>query len=125
MPQEQAKVGESLFTAGWGKTEYANASPIKLKVSVPIISLNTCAATFRQARIQLRDSQLCAGGESGKDSCNGDSGGPLMNLAPNNSIQFYVEGIVSFGARCGKQGWPGVYTRVNKYLDWIIRNVRA
>lgn len=111
--------------AGWGKTEYDFSSPIKLKLLVPVQPLHSCAATFTRANVNIRDTQLCAGGEAGKDSCNGDSGGPLMNYALNDTSQFYIEGIVSFGARCGLGGWPGVYTRVNRYLDWIQSNIRA
>lgn len=98
---------------------------MKLKLAVPIVQNSECGQTFRKAGVNLSDRQLCAGGESGKDSCNGDSGGPLMHTTNNDSAQWYIEGIVSFGARCGTAGWPGVYTRVNKYLDWIYDNVKA
>ena len=53
----------------------------------------------------------------GKDSCGGDSGGPMVVRKPSGS--WYQAGIVSFGPkRCGI-GRPGVYTKVSKYLDWI------
>jgi secreted trypsin-like serine protease len=57
---------------------------------------------------------LCAGAE-GKDACSRDSGGPLVALqSPPRLI-----GIVIAGYKCGEAGFPGIYTRVTKYLDWI------
>lgn len=65
---------------------------------------------------------MCAGGKYAEDSCDGDSGGPLLRASQN---YWYIEGIVSFGNRCGLQEWPAVYTRVNSYLDWITDNMRS
>lgn len=70
--------------------------------------------------IVVRDNHLCAGGENGKDSCRGDSGGPLM---AERDARMYLAGVVSFGYECGLSGWPGVYTRVNKFRDWIEGNL--
>lgn len=124
-PSETATAGSKLIVSGWGRTEYSNASPIKLKLKVPIVSKNQCKSRFRTAGVTISESlQLCAGGERGRDSCNGDSGGPLMNTFRNDSGQWYIEGIVSFGARCGSQGWPGIYTKVGEYLEWIHENVK-
>ena len=43
---------------------------------------------------------------------------PVTKFKPGES-QFKICGITSWGAGCGKNGFPGVYTRVSEYLDWI------
>jgi secreted trypsin-like serine protease len=53
---------------------------------------------------------MVAAGREGKDTCQGDSGGPLFAKTPDGPRQI---GITSFGAGCGAQGYPGVYTEVN------------
>lgn len=67
------------------------------------------------------DSQICAGTwnsttQTIKDSCSGDSGGPLMMLESNTNL-WYLVGIVSFG------DYPcdglGAYTNVKYFYDWI------
>lgn len=51
----------------------------------------------------------------------GDSGGPLQIYSPDEKMAKVV-GVVSFGISCDSV-WPGVYTRVAYYLDWIESNV--
>lgn len=84
-----------------------------------------CADLFKRNNgVNIIDTQICAGGAKGKDSCNGDSGGPLMKLIPG-SPNWYIEGIVSYGPQnCGTEGVPGIYTRVGAYLGWIAKNMR-
>ncbi|KAJ6637209.1 Serine protease easter [Pseudolycoriella hygida] len=120
--------GINLDVAGWGKTENVSFSNFKLKVRVPGVSLERCNSVYSRHSVVLGAGQLCAGGIKGADSCRGDSGGPLMTVDTNNPSRpyWYCAGIVSFGpSPCGMEGWPGVYTRVSAYTDWIVRNVRA
>lgn len=72
---------------------------------------------------------MCAGGVQGRDSCAGDSGGPLLHtqaLDGLGDIRYVQQGVVSFGPRnCGSEGLPGVYTRVPYYMDWILDTIRT
>ena len=56
----------------------------------------------------------------GKDTCQGDSGGPLYySDTINSASKFVVAGITSYGYRCAVKDYPGIYTRVSYYIDWI------
>ncbi|KAJ8723965.1 hypothetical protein PYW07_007945 [Mythimna separata] len=116
--------GFDMEVAGWGKTETRTESDVKLKVRVPVVNLNNCARVYERVTRQIDTSQICAGGVAGQDSCRGDSGGPLMGQAPSAN-NWMVLGVVSYGpSPCGTQGWPGVYTRVGAYVDWILSKLR-
>ncbi|KAK5647654.1 hypothetical protein RI129_002546 [Pyrocoelia pectoralis] len=122
-------VGTNMTVAGWGKTETRSESKTKLKLQVPVKSMDDCAPVYNSRNVNLGVGQLCAGGVEGKDSCRGDSGGPLMTLqyVPSDSdYNWYVSGVVSFGpSPCGVAGWPGVYTKVTEYIPWIIKNIKS
>ena len=62
----------------------------------------------------------------GKDSCKGDSGGPLMvEQRYKNKYRWVLIGLVSFGSfSCGTHGVPGVYTNVRYYLKWISDKIQ-
>ncbi|KAF3837567.1 hypothetical protein F7725_005031, partial [Dissostichus mawsoni] len=60
----------------------------------------------------------CRGDLDGSvDSCQGDSGGPLV--CEDDLGVSYLWGIVSWGERCGMPGFPGVYTEIAHYFEWI------
>ncbi len=60
--------------------------------------------------------QICAGSPGrNKDSCGGDSGGPLFPLTSRGAECVY--GVVSYGDSNCLAG--GIYTRVSAFRDWI------
>lgn len=118
--------GESLVVTGWGRTETGRHSTKKLKVFLKGVENSACNATYSRRNLDIDSTQVCAGGEQGVDSCSGDSGGPLIALDRRNVTQMYMYlvGVVSYGpTSCGQLGWPGVYTKVSEYMDWIQNNL--
>ncbi|KAK9509013.1 hypothetical protein O3M35_006428 [Rhynocoris fuscipes] len=111
-------VGRSPTVVGWGTTYYGGKeSTVQRQVDLPVWRNEECDRTYFQP---INENFICAGlKEGGKDACQGDSGGPLMLKQDGRWIQI---GIVSFGNKCGEPGYPGVYTRVTKYMDWIEKN---
>lgn len=123
-------VGRNGVVAGWGATETGYASDDLLKVDLPVISIQDCQNRYNnivRQQIRLTEKQMCAGGVNGKDSCSGDSGGPLKSASVIHDDSRYVQfGVVSFGPKaCGAAIQPGVYTNVPYYMDWILDNMKA
>ena len=116
MLNHSVPIDESIIkVAGWGNTisDVSSISDNLMQVAMPVINFETCNNSYGN----LTNSMFCAGYMDGsKDSCQGDSGGPLIQ---DNKLS----GIVSFGGSdtqaCGAPDYPGVYTRVANYIDWI------
>jgi len=110
---------EMLTVTGWGTTsEGGSLSNILQKVDVPYVPNDRCADEYAGFN-DVTPGMLCAGfeDEGGADACQGDSGGPV----------FFKDGsqvaLTSWGYGCARPGYPGVYTRVNYYNDWITENM--
>ncbi|KAH8409684.1 hypothetical protein KR222_001602, partial [Zaprionus bogoriensis] len=106
-----------LTVSGWGDSLTFKDKPAKRAVTVPLWSKDQCSS-----EISADDNQICAG-ETGKNSCNGDSGGPLMHQF--EAKRMVIEGIVSQGfATCGNQFFPVSFTSVRSFLPWIDSKIR-
>ncbi|XP_038214655.1 serine protease 7 [Zerene cesonia] len=119
---QRISAGTSVYVAGWGKTLNGKSSQVKLKLGLPIYDKQDCVAMFRNLNALLTDKQICAGGTFAEDACKGDSGGPLMRQIQGGAWESVA--VVSFGNGCGRDGWPGVYTSVSSYIDWIKNTMR-
>ncbi|KAK0105472.1 hypothetical protein ONS95_004163 [Cadophora gregata] len=108
--------GVSTTVSGWGLTsESGTTLPSSLRyVSVPVVSRATCRSQYGTSAIT--DNMFCAAA-SGKDSCSGDSGGPITITSTG-----VLAGTVSWGNGCAQAAYAGVYTRIGNYVSWINAN---
>jgi secreted trypsin-like serine protease len=118
--------GRFATVAGWGNTikqppDGGNGSnfPNRMREArVPLVSDSSANEIydryFRRPTGYIPPIMVAAGRE-GKDTCQGDSGGPMFAKTRHGPHQI---GITSFGAGCGAQGYPGVYTEVNAAPIW-------
>ena len=60
----------------------------------------------------FEDVNICAGGQGGKDACQGDTGGPL-------TLNGVHVGVASWSYGCARPAFPAVYAQTDAFLDWI------
>jgi len=122
--------GLRCWVAGWGKNEVDGSFQfIQHKVDLPLVQSNSCNSRLKSAlnrqrpnsgnRFTLSDSEICAGGQVGKDACTGDGGSPLVCQA--QSGRWTVVGLVTWGVGCASDV-PGVYARISHFIQWINQN---
>jgi endonuclease G len=119
-----AQVGQpaKALLVGFGTTNLAGNIGYgrKRKVEVPIVSLECGTGSDEQKFGCRRGTELVAGHRGLlRDSCKGDSGGPLYVRGSSNT--FHLLGVTSRGIinTVNVCGDGGIYVRVDKFLDWI------
>ncbi|XP_038619803.1 serine protease 33-like [Tachyglossus aculeatus] len=139
--------GTPCWTTGWGSTGTGEnlPPPVTLqKVEVPLIYREACDNFYHQPQPSspeepsstsssprdgeetpespiILEGMICAGYPEGqRDSCHGDSGGPLA--CPVDGV-WVLTGVVSFGEGCALPNRPGVYADVATYTSWILENI--
>uniref|UniRef100_A0A8C5KKU0 Serine protease 44 n=1 Tax=Jaculus jaculus TaxID=51337 RepID=A0A8C5KKU0_JACJA len=123
LPEKSFKIqtGTACWVTGWGKLKEEGETDLQ-EVEVNIIRYEQCNSILKKSWRRLfnvvSEGTVCAYNEKGGDSCQGDSGGPLVCEFNETWLQV---GVVSWGIGCGQKGFPGVYTEVSVYKDWIIR----
>ena len=127
---------EKLVVSGWGKTSYdqdmwtkfngvyARTAQLK-KLHQSYVRTDECLETSPHNRHYSRlfarlptIPLICTQGTFGtSDSCENDSGGPLMGITASNHVE--IIGVLSHGSRKCDNSQPTIYTRVSKFLPWI------
>ncbi|MEO1303960.1 MAG: serine protease [Pseudomonadota bacterium] len=126
LDQAFASGGECARVAGWGRTDTLNSynqiiSAGKVTdqlqdLNLSIVSVNSCRARYPD---YITPQMLCAGdGIEGKNTCKGDSGGPL--IVDFGALPVQV-GVVSWAYGCAQQDHYSVFARVGAsgIQNWI------
>ncbi|XP_043120069.1 trypsin-like [Puntigrus tetrazona] len=109
LPKHCTSAGEKCLVSGWGRTGAGPASALQC-LDLPVLSKKLCKRAYDGI---ITQNMFCAGFMRGKkDSCEGDSGGPVVCGGK-------LKGVVSFGNGCAKPYFPGVYVEVCRYTRWI------
>lgn len=111
--------GAEVRICGWGNIAYPGTNyPDELYcVDTHIVDNDTCndRAHYNGG---ILPGMFCAGelNVGGKDACQGDSGGPVI-------YNDMLVGAVSWGQGCALPRYPGVYTDVAMFVDWVMTEV--
>lgn len=112
IPSEADNTYEAPFTpvvvAGWGSTVaiVGEVPPRDSRMRETVLEVK---ADDSKCALDDPANQVCAAAFL-KDSCHGDSGGPLFLWTGSTFLQI---GIVSHGLGCATPGFPGVYSETN------------
>ncbi|XP_071948291.1 prothrombin-like [Antedon mediterranea] len=132
------EVGTMATVVGWGHhlpVHWNNSELIFYKddlqqLTIPIRPRNVCIASLRRVNedvTQFTNTMFCAGfNKKAKDTCFGDSGGPLMrNVMYNGKKRWVQVGIVSAGKGCAISGQYAYYAHVPKLVPWVNRVMKS
>ena len=116
--------GTQTFVIGYGETENGDVSNFLRNALTPIVSKKRSVNNLYPKKL-ITDKMILAAFQdvqnpsTNRDSCYGDSGGPLI---VNSNGTLYQVGITSWGIGCAQQGYPGVYASVPALRTFITRN---
>lgn len=104
--------GEEVTFSGWGTLNYGDDEmPNELQyIKLQVITNEECDAMSQPNGI--KDTEVCTFTKEGEGACRGDGGSPLV-------YNYQLAAILSWGRPCAI-GYPDVYTRIDKYNDWIL-----
>ncbi|KAJ8675591.1 hypothetical protein QAD02_011377 [Eretmocerus hayati] len=115
---EESPAGSSATIIGFSSTNQRrgeDSGVYRLTESyIRIFSKIECTSIWAKFKVPvIPKSTICAGADVRKDTCGGDSGGPLI-------IDGRLAGVTSFGRpRCAIPGVPAFYTEIAQFRHWI------
>ncbi len=135
--------GAYATVAGWGETERGYGSNQLLEASLRMVGDGGCKVAYGG---EVYSGVMICATAKGKDSCYGDSGGPLFvkevigavtkkkhkkgKGKKKRRVPIYREiqtGIVSWGEDCADPYFPGVYTRLSNpsINSFVVQSINS
>lgn len=106
-------VAGEAFALGWGGSAIGSPGTCELAgTPLTLLTGDECVRTLTGTRAFHLQSMLCAVPFGAKDTCVGDSGGPLIAMSEDGPS--LLLGVVSWGYGCSS-GAPGVYARASSW----------
>lgn len=121
--------------SGWGRTVAGSPASISVtlqEAQVVPVAWRTCRwldnrispaniilylLRYVMGEDRITPGMICAGAD-GQDTCNGDSGGPMVTRHGQTG-GYSAIGITSWGQGCAQPDTLGVYTNIAHHLDWV------
>ena len=108
--------GRAATLTGWG-LPFEGGTNSDRPATLMGVTVNLVSdAVARQAYGGAFGSDQVGASAPGKDSCQQDSGGPLVTRSNGKSV---LIGVISWGKDCANPKYPGMNTRVGSFLPWI------
>ncbi|CAO2603316.1 Trypsin V-A, partial [Lemmus lemmus] len=116
LPESCPSADMKCLVSDWGLLTESAAEGLSLLqcLDVSVLSDLVCHKAYPH---RITSNMFCLGFlEGGKDSCQLDSGGPVV-------CDGTFQGIVSWGNDCAQKGKPGIYTKVCNFRNWIHQTI--
>jgi secreted trypsin-like serine protease len=123
-PSLYPPLGNECVIVGWGCTDVEGSSTPKAKyVHLEVISNARCNYVYSHGVDLNNEHEFCAGFVNRRVGvCPGDSGSGLVcQSGPSN---WTVAGVASSTHGLKPDSYPGIFTRVSFFVDWIQSNMK-
>ncbi|CAK1595393.1 unnamed protein product [Parnassius mnemosyne] len=107
--------GQSLKVVGWGFESMDGPQVETLQtINLRKVVLDKCLADYADKDGVVIDDRVICASEGGQIStCLGDHGAPMV-------INQVVVGLASYFDECNTDVYPNVFTRIDRFTDWIL-----
>lgn len=117
-------VNTAATISGWGATEFGGTPSNQLRsAQIQVLGGPADAVCGRYGDNFDAAVEICAGVPGGGvDSCQGDSGSPLVIDVAGAPV---LGGLTSVGFECARADYPGIFTRVTTFIPWLQQYLPA